>query len=108
MRVLIFGDSITQGFWDTEGGWVSRLRKYYNELQVQALHKRDDPVIFSLGVSADMSDDILKRVEAETKVRTRHNDLPAVVVQVGTNDSSTEDGKARIPLKIYAENLSHY
>jgi hypothetical protein len=55
-----------------------------------------------------MSDDILKRVEAETKVRTRHNDLPAVVVQVGTNDSSTEDGKARIPLKIYAENLSHY
>lgn len=31
MRVLVFGDSITQGFWDTEGGWVERLRKYYDQ-----------------------------------------------------------------------------
>jgi lysophospholipase L1-like esterase len=27
MIVLVFGDSIAQGYWDSEGGWVERLRK---------------------------------------------------------------------------------
>jgi lysophospholipase L1-like esterase len=28
MRLLIFGDSITYGAWDIEGGWAARLRKF--------------------------------------------------------------------------------
>lgn len=31
MTVLIFGDSITQGFCDTEGGWAARLKKFLDE-----------------------------------------------------------------------------
>lgn len=32
MRIIIFGDSITQGFWDTEhGGWANRL--HINEMR---------------------------------------------------------------------------
>ena len=30
-RILIFGDSITYGAWDKEGGWVQRLRKFLDE-----------------------------------------------------------------------------
>lgn len=27
MRILVFGDSIVYGAWDTEGGWAERLKK---------------------------------------------------------------------------------
>jgi len=27
VNILVFGDSITYGAWDEEGGWVQRLRK---------------------------------------------------------------------------------
>jgi lysophospholipase L1-like esterase len=105
MRVLVFGDSITQGYWDTEGGWVDRLRKSYDELQVQDLQGRDDPTIFNLGVSADTTRDILARIEAETIARTRHGNLPIVVVQIGVNDSSTDHGTVRVELATYKQNL---
>lgn len=46
MRVLVFGDSITQGYWDTEGGWVKRIRSHYDLLQITDLNGRDEPTIF--------------------------------------------------------------
>lgn len=27
-KILVFGDSIAYGKWDSDGGWVARLRKY--------------------------------------------------------------------------------
>lgn len=105
MRVLVFGDSITQGFWDTEGGWVERLRKYYDELQVQNLRVRDDPTIFNLGISADTSQNILHRIEHETIVRTRHGISPVIVVQIGVNDSSKHGKETSVPPKTYKANL---
>lgn len=105
MRVLIFGDSITQGYWDTEGGWVDRLRKSYDEVQVKDLQNNDEPTIFNLGISADNTENILNRIEHETKVRTRHGNLPIVVVQIGVNDSSLREGKPQVELKQYKQNL---
>ncbi|HSW80587.1 MAG TPA: GDSL-type esterase/lipase family protein [Candidatus Saccharimonadales bacterium] len=106
MRVLVFGDSITQGFWDTEGGWVNRIRKHYDSLQVQDLQGRDDPVIFNLGISADTSEMVLHRIENETKVRQGiSRELPAVVVQIGINDSLSESGKIWVPIENYTKNL---
>ncbi|HUC89380.1 MAG TPA: GDSL-type esterase/lipase family protein [Patescibacteria group bacterium] len=109
MRVLIFGDSITQGFWDTDGGWVERLRQHYDALQIADLDGPDQPKIFNLGISADNSAGILKRIEAETKARTSHNDLPIVIIQVGTNDSSSGSLPAEktvsMPIDQYQQNL---
>lgn len=105
MRVLIFGDSITQGYWDTEGGWVDRLRKSYDEVQVQDLQSNDEPTIFNLGISADNTENILNRIEHETQVRTRHGNLPIVVVQIGVNDSSLREGKPQVELEQYKQNL---
>lgn len=105
MRVLVFGDSITQGYWDQTGGWVDKLRQYYDSLQLQDLEGRDEPTIFNLGVSADNSADILKRVESETIARTRHNEPPVVVVQIGVNDSCVENGKPQQTIEQYKTNL---
>lgn len=104
MRVLVFGDSITQGYWDTEGGWVDKLRKHYDELQVQDFDK-DQPTIFNLGISADTSQNVLARAGAEIKARTRHNIPPIVIVQIGINDSCAEPGGNMVPIDEYKTNL---
>lgn len=104
MRVLVFGDSITQGYWDTEGGWVDKLRKHYDELQVQDFDK-DQPTVFNLGISADTSRNVLARAETEIKARTRHNIPPIVIVQIGINDSCAEPSGNMVPLEEYGTNL---
>jgi lysophospholipase L1-like esterase len=106
MRVLVFGDSITQGYWDTKGGWVDRLREYYDKLQVQDLQRRDEPTIFNLGISADNSENVLSRIVGETKTRIRHHNLPIVILQIGTNDCSLDDGTAQVALAAYRQNLA--
>jgi acyl-CoA thioesterase-1 len=86
MRVLVFGASITQGFWDTEGGWVQRLRRYYDEKSVENIRKGDDyPDIFNLGISADTSADVLKRFRNETAARKRSE--MAILFCMGTNNA---------------------
>lgn len=109
MRVLVFGDSITQGFWDTDGGWVERIRKHYDSIQVTDLEKFDEPTIFNLGISADNSSNILNRIEPEIIARTRHGNLPIAIIQIGVNDSSTDgstdDKSVSLPIQKYEENL---
>src|SRR5690606_7564988 len=76
MRVLVFGDSITQGYWAVEHGWVDRVRKYFDARQFEDLGGRDEPTIFNLGISADNSNDILSRIESEVAARTRdHHEI---------------------------------
>lgn len=109
MRVLVFGDSITQGYWDTDGGWVERIRKHYDALQVTDLEGRDEPTIFNLGISADNSENVLKRIAPEIIARTRHGNLPIVLIQIGVNDSSTDSMPAgesvSLPIDNYEQNL---
>jgi lysophospholipase L1-like esterase len=103
MRVLVFGDSITQGYWDSGGGWVERLRRYYDGLQIKDLKGRDEPTVFNLGVSADTSSEILVRIEAENTARQRPEQV--VVVQIGINDAAQTDSKAFIEIETYQSNL---
>ena len=109
MRVLIFGDSITQGYWDLRGGWVERVRNHYDSLQITDLEHRDEPTVFNLGISADNSQNVLDRIMPETKARTRHNNLPVVVIQIGVNDSSTDklldEESVSINIDTYEKNL---
>jgi acyl-CoA thioesterase-1 len=103
MRVLVFGASVTQGFWDTEGGWVQRLRKHYDEMQVKNW-SNETPTIFNLGVSGDSTTEILKRVENETLARQTERGL-AFIFSVGINDSFVGgDGKINLTPEQYAEN----
>ena len=92
-QVYFFGDSITQGFWDTEGGWVERLRKHYDGLALKDLKHNKQPEIFNLGVSGDTTRNLLARIEAETKIRKWPGDPQIAVVAIGTNDDLFQNGK---------------
>lgn len=103
MRVLIFGDSITQGFWDIEGGWVSRIRKHYDQQMIDGTDN-DPPTIFNLGVSGNSSDDVLARFDNETKARATEE--LAFVVAIGVNDARTKAGVNYSDPTRYKQNLS--
>lgn len=106
MRVLVFGDSITQGFWAIEHGWVDLIRKHYAEHQIG---KNSYHGIFNLGVDADNSANILKRIksEVEARVRPHHTVKPLVLVQIGLNDAGSGDGEVKVGIELeeYKQNL---
>ncbi len=87
MRVLVFGDSIAQGFWDTEGGWATRLRRYYDERQAKNTLENDEPTVFNLGISGDMTKDVVARLENETKARQWPGEELSFIISTGVNDT---------------------
>jgi lysophospholipase L1-like esterase len=107
MRVLVFGASITQGFWDTEGGWIARLRRYYDILKLSNIALEDNyPDIFNLGVSGDTTKDVLKRFEAETNARTLKGRKPMFIFSIGTNNTVVEgNGKKWSEPEEYQDDL---
>ncbi len=88
MRVLIFGDSITQGYWDSEGGWAARLRKYYDKNTLKAANNSTDyPEIFNLGISGDTATTLLSRIDFESRVRQWPGEEACFIISIGVNDS---------------------
>ncbi len=86
MRVLIYGGSIAQGFWDAKGGWAARLASAYIP------HKLEDlagewTLFFNLGVSGDFTADVLARLEPETKARQWKQEPVVIVLSAGINDA---------------------
>jgi lysophospholipase L1-like esterase len=89
MRILVFGDSITQGFGDTEGGWVERFRHDYDVETIKDLRANTNyPTIFNLGISGDTTTNLLKRIESETEARLWPGERIIVLIAVGTNDDA--------------------
>ncbi len=103
MRVLVFGDSITYGKVDTEGGWVSRLRKQFDEEDARNNYARDLPNIYNQGISGDTAEGILQRFDVEAKARVE--DELAFILAVGTNDSSVQDGTPRYTTEEFQANI---
>lgn len=91
MRVLVFGASSTQGYWDSLGGWAERLKHYYDALQMQDW-SIEQPRVINLGVSGDNSAAILRRIGPETKARENEKGL-AIIIQIGSNNAAEQDGR---------------
>jgi len=109
VRVLVFGDSVAQGFWDIEGGWVARLRKYYDNRQIADLRNRNEPVIFNLGVSGGTSETILDRFESEIRARQHRSEELCIVVSSGLNDSYREGQNTyNTTLEAYSHNFQQF
>ncbi|MBL7160531.1 MAG: hypothetical protein ISS93_01630 [Candidatus Aenigmarchaeota archaeon] len=83
MQMLIYGASITYGKCDPSGGWAERLRKHVDENAKNI----DENSIFNLGISGDTSEDLLKRMEFETKQRLNDGEKPILIISIGINDS---------------------
>ena len=105
MRILFFGDSITQGFWGIEGGWVERIRKHFDTLAVADLDNSKQPYVFNLGISGDTTRSLLKRIESETSVRIWQNEPIMVVIAIGTNDDLFEASEQWVPPEDFKANL---
>jgi lysophospholipase L1-like esterase len=104
MRILCFGDSITQGLWGIEGGWVERVRRHFDTLSVKDL-SHVQPEIFNLGISGDTTRSLLGRITSETSARTWKQDPVVVVIAIGTNDGLFEDGEQWIGPEEFHGNL---
>jgi len=93
MRVLVFGDSIAYGKYDSQGGWVDRLKTVYADRQLAKLED-DLPSIYNLGVEGETTRRLTARLPRE--VVTRRNQWEedtefAFVFAIGINDSLITD-----------------
>ncbi len=103
-NICVFGDSITWGANDSEqGGWVNRLRNYY---QSKGLRVDKDVDVYNLGVSGDNTEDLLKRFQVELEARLGEK-ITFVVFAIGINDSQfvISKNENRIPVEIFQVNL---
>lgn len=112
MRILVFGDSITQGFFDEEqGGWCNRLVSLVNKREHDADYEYNKSVV-NLGVSGDTTEDLLKRVKIETESRLLKypvDDYDVAIVAIGVNDSQFEmdSHENKIPVEQSIENIAN-
>ncbi len=107
MNILFFGDSITWGAWDKEGGWVARIKRtvdqkiintnfnYYNE-------------IYNVGISGDLSTDLVERFELETNSRIDNSQDTVFIFAIGANDSmfNLKEKVYRTSPEIFQENIT--
>lgn len=105
-RVLIFGDSITWGASDPEGGWVARLRRWVDK----KMYKDDsfDYPVYNLGVSGDKTEDLLKRFDNEVRARLVEEDYkPIIIFAIGVNDSQylENEKRRRVAPEEFAKNI---
>ena len=103
MRVLVFGASSTQGYWDSRGGWADRLKLYYNEIQMKDFSK-DMPKVMNLGISDDTTTHIIKRIGPEAGARMNAKGL-SFIIQVGSNNAATLNGRPRSTPENYKSEL---
>src|SRR6185312_11396507 len=103
MRVLVFGASSAQGYWDSQGGWADRLKHYYDEIQMRDFSV-DQPKVMNLGVSGDTAQQVLSRIEAETRARQNAKGV-SIVIQVGSNNAAEQNGQTRTTSEDYQAEL---
>jgi lysophospholipase L1-like esterase len=103
-NVLIFGDSITLGAWDTKGGWADRLKRYFYQRSVNSKLTEYNEV-YNLGRSGDTTNEIVKRFDSETKVRMWGDPLTILIFAVGVNDSIIIDNIEKVPTNKFKKNV---
>ena len=103
IRILVFGDSITYGSWDTQGGWVDRLKQKAHEITVQS-EGTTKIQIMNLGIGGDTSRKILARIRNEIEARTAKAWDLKIVLSFGVNDERSRDGIVEVPLEEYRLN----
>ncbi|HEX8946803.1 MAG TPA: GDSL-type esterase/lipase family protein [Candidatus Paceibacterota bacterium] len=110
MRIIIFGDSITQGFFDTScGGWANRLHTYVMTQVAHDLTPENLPHVsdvFQLGIGGDTIARLAERFDVEFVRRRRKDGKTLTIFALGVNDSKTmPDGTYRTPINDFK---AHY
>ena len=106
-NILVFGDSIGQGYYDKEGGWVDRLKRHFLEQEI--VHKWEQSVnVFNLSISGDSIKEILSRLENEINPRSWKEHKTITIFAVGVNDSEIilKNKKHLLSIRSFTQNLN--
>lgn len=103
-RILIFGDSYTWGAWDSEGGYVDRLKRIANQRTI-AKEGAEKIQIFNLGIGGETSRTILKRVADEIENHLSDKWQIKLMFTFGANDVRVKSGIAEIPIDEFRDNV---
>jgi len=101
MRILVFGDSITYGAWDSEGGWADRLKRWAHQRYLENGTKLQ---VINLGIGGNTSRGILARMEHEIKARHSASWPFMIILMLGSNDGRVRDGVVEVPLEQFVHN----
>ena len=90
MIVLIFGDSITQGYWDTAGGWADRIKAsvFRKDIDANFAHYHG---VHNLGIDGNTTSQVIERFDNEVKARLWPGSEYGVIFAIGTNDTVTRE-----------------
>ncbi|WP_395296726.1 GDSL-type esterase/lipase family protein [Kitasatospora hibisci] len=93
LRICFAGDSFTQGVGDPEfRGWVGRVL----QATCAPAAAPSDLTGFNLGIRRNTSADVLARIWTETFSRFLPGADNRLVLSVGSNDATLEDGRPRV------------
>jgi lysophospholipase L1-like esterase len=108
MNILVFGDSIACGAWDTEGGWVARLKKV-NDKKVLDSNFQTYNTISNVSISGDTSRSLNLRFNNELIARINPAENNKVIIAIGVNDSqiSVNGQTNEVPLKEFEKNIQN-
>ena len=84
-HIYCFGDSITYGEWDEQGGWVQRIRSFADQAYIA--NRGAKTRVFNLGIPGDTSEDLLLRIEGEMAARFDPEVETLIIFDIGMNDS---------------------
>lgn len=101
---MVFGASTVQGYWDSQGGWADRLKRYYDEIQLEDLSK-DIPHVMNLGISGDGAKELLTRIESEIIARQNEKGI-CVLISIGTNSAAILNGSPVSSTEQFKDDLS--
>lgn len=95
MITFIFGDSITQGYWDSKGGWADRLKAHFFKKDIDTnFHYYHG--IHNLGVDGNTTQQVIDRFKNEVETRLWPGSDYAFIFAVGTNDTIHRGGQEYI------------
>ncbi len=84
-----------QGFWDSRGGWATRLKQYFDALMVSAPkfpHHGFYYMVYPLGITDDTTRSILERFEFEVEKRMVWGTTEEILIfSIGGNDTAILD-----------------
>lgn len=104
-NIFIFGDSITWGAWDENGGWAEHLRR---DIQNRTMTEPDfTGLSYNFGICGNTAEDVLARFENDIAPRLTDNSDNIFIFAIGTNDSQyyLDNDTPRYTEDDFAENI---
>lgn len=105
MRIFFFGDSITQGFFDSHGGWAQRIAREFHQQTLASITNPEDQgyKCFNLGISGDTTEGVRERITSEVESRQISEDKNCIILAIGTNDSILRNNRALMDVYEFQE-----